>query len=214
MRKLSFGLSFLVIAFFSQAAFAQTPYSPARCSYGNQDSTCVTPLYTRWQAAPTCPSDPGWTTAVAAAWIGSKYTQPQCAYQPPPTCPSGQVQTAAPVWNGSSWVGMSCNPPPGGDPGNIAAMCSAQIPSGYYTTSSWSQDTDPDIRHMDDYVASFSGISGYSTVYSLNADGPTYSMPCYDRNNYRGRCYVAPNNSIVALILSQASSASSGQCNH
>ena len=93
-------------------------------------------------------------------------------------------------------------------------MCSAHIPGGYYPSSSWSLDTDPDIRHMDDYVASYSGVSGYSSVYSLNADGPTYYLPCFDRNNYRGRCYVAPNSSLVAIIMSQASFATGGACNH
>ncbi|CAJ0806988.1 hypothetical protein LMG18095_04533 [Ralstonia thomasii] len=36
---------------------------------------------------------------------------------PAPTCPSGQVQTVAPIWNGESWSAPSCalpanNPPP------------------------------------------------------------------------------------------------------
>lgn len=200
-------LIFLVVLTASGAATA----GPARCSYGNQDSTCVTPLTTAWQAAPTCSTDPGWTTVGAAQWIGSKWTSPSCSYQPAPTCPGGFTQTSAPWWNGSSWVGLGCQPSIPPDP---TPACSAAIPSGYYPSSAWSQDTDPQIRSYDDYVAAYTGISGYSTVYSLNADGPTYSLPCYDRNNYRGRCYVGANNSVIAIIMTQASSASSGQCNH
>jgi hypothetical protein len=31
---------------------------------------------------------------------------------PAPTCPTGYEQNAAPVWNGSSWVGLGCALPP------------------------------------------------------------------------------------------------------
>lgn len=131
MKKLVFVLSFLTVVFFSRSAFPQTPHSPARCSYGNQDSSCATPLYSAWQAAPACSSDAGWTTVASAQWIGSRYTSPSCSYQAPPTCSTGQVQTQAPVWNGSSWVGLSCSPPPGGNPPTQAqqAACLAAMNS-------------------------------------------------------------------------------------
>jgi len=99
-------------------------------------------------------------------------------------------------------------------PKDPSGACNAQIPAGYYPSGGWTQDTDPNIVNYDNYVASYSGISGYSAVYSLNADGPTYSLPCYDRNNYRGRCFVRSDSSVIAIIMSQASGASSGQCNH
>ncbi|CAE6849355.1 hypothetical protein R75461_07395 [Paraburkholderia nemoris] len=85
---------------------------PVRCSVNNQDSTCVGHLTTAWQAAPTCPNQPGWTTIASAQWIGSQYSAPQCNYQAPPTCPTGFTQTAAPTWNGSNWVGIGCAVPP------------------------------------------------------------------------------------------------------
>ncbi|MGF6658582.1 hypothetical protein QF000_000226 [Paraburkholderia atlantica] len=82
---------------------------PARCSPGNQDSSCVGMITTAWQAPPTCPTDAGWTTVAAAQWIGSQYSAPQCNYQAPPICPAGYDQTG-PDWNGSAWVNLRCNP--------------------------------------------------------------------------------------------------------
>lgn len=210
MKKLTFWLSFLVLAFFNQAAFAQTPYSPVRCSYGNQDSSCATPLYTQWQAAPTCPADPGWTTAVAAQWAGSKYTQPQCAYQPPPSCPSGQVQTAAPVWNGSSWVGMSCNPPPGGDPGNMAAMCSAQIPAGYTHITSWTDNT----AEYRQWAHLYGTDPNDSELTMANIEGPAYLAVCNTYTEYIAACLIRSDGSLDQLQMGHQFSQSSGQCNH
>ncbi len=187
---------------------------PARCSVNNQDSTCVGTITTGWQTAPTCPSSAGWTMITPAKWIGSQYSAPQCNYQNPPTCPGGFHETVPASWNGSNWVGQQCQPN-ATQATDVANACNAHIPSGYYPTSAWSQDTDPQKRAYDDYVAAYTGgVAGYSTVYSLGADGPTYSLPCYDRNNYLGRCYVASDSSVIAIIMSQASSASSGQCNH
>ena len=82
---------------------------PVRCSVNNQDSTCVGQITTAWQTPPTCPSTAGYTTVAAAQWIGSQYSAPQCNYQAPPSCPSGYDQTG-PVWNGSTWVNLSCTP--------------------------------------------------------------------------------------------------------
>ncbi|MGF6547128.1 hypothetical protein QFZ96_002199 [Paraburkholderia youngii] len=87
---------------------------PVRCSVNNQDSTCVGHITTVWQTAPTCPTDPGWTTVAAAQWIGSQYTAPQCNYQAPPSCAPGYDQTSL-DWNGSAWVNLTCiprTPPP------------------------------------------------------------------------------------------------------
>ncbi|ADG20615.1 hypothetical protein HDG35_007086 [Paraburkholderia sp. JPY681] len=87
---------------------------PVRCSVNNQDSTCVTQITTGWQTAPTCSSGPGYTTVSAAQWIGSKYSDPVCNYQAPPSCAPGWIQSG-PDWNGSSWVNLGCtapSPPP------------------------------------------------------------------------------------------------------
>lgn len=92
------------ILLFGRAALA----APVTCSYGYQDSTCGSFLSNAPQAAPTCPGSAGWTTAVAAKWIGSQYSAPQCSYQAAPTCPTGYTQTVAPAWNGSSWGSPGC----------------------------------------------------------------------------------------------------------
>jgi hypothetical protein len=84
---------------------------PVRCSVNNQDSTCVGHLTTAWQAAPTCPNQPGWTTIASAQWIGSQYSAPQCNYQAPPSCPANDVTVSGPSWTGSSWIGLACQAP-------------------------------------------------------------------------------------------------------
>ncbi|WP_205814950.1 hypothetical protein [Burkholderia sp. Ac-20345] len=93
------------------AAWANLVFAgPARCSYGNQDSTCVNPIRSAPIAQPQCSTGAGWTTVSASVWQGSQWSAPQCNYQAPPTCPSGYDQQSAPVWNGSSWVGIVCAP--------------------------------------------------------------------------------------------------------
>jgi len=109
----------------SSAAMA----GPVRCSVSNQDSTCVGHLTTAWQTPPTCPNQPGWTTAAPAQWIGSQYSAPQCNYQAPPTCPNGFNQTSAPSWNGSNWVGLGCaaSPPALPETAQLASVCESAI---------------------------------------------------------------------------------------
>lgn len=87
----------------------------AHCSYGFQDSSCGPTISTAAQAAPQCPGDPGWTTGTAAQWQGSRFSSPQCNYQPKTTCPAGYSTVSDSYWNGSSWVGLACAipPPPG-----------------------------------------------------------------------------------------------------
>jgi hypothetical protein len=50
---------------------------------------------------------------------------------PPPTCPTGFTQTSAPVWNGSSWTGLGCQPvarqPPLVTPQDEAVACVAYL---------------------------------------------------------------------------------------
>lgn len=107
---------------------------PVRCSVNNQDSSCVGHITTAWQAPPTCPTLPGYTTAAPAQWIGSGYSAPQCNYQAAPTCPAGYTQTQAPGWNGSSWSAPGCAPPappqdPTGGGYDPVAVCSADFPA-------------------------------------------------------------------------------------
>lgn len=84
--------------------------NPVVCTPGYYDATCNGKIAAGYQAAPTCPTDPGWITVSPAQWQGSKFSSPQCSYQARPACPAGMTQTAAPVWNGAAWVGMTCQP--------------------------------------------------------------------------------------------------------
>ena len=98
----------------ASAAFA----NPVLCSPGYQDSTCGTPLRGSGPPQPQCSTGPGWTTSAASVWQGSRWSQPACNYQPPPSCPPSYIQSG-PSWNGSQWVGLVCTapapppPPPG-----------------------------------------------------------------------------------------------------
>lgn len=66
---------------------------------------------------PLCSAAPGWTTAVASTWNGASWSVPVCSFAAAPVCPPGFNQTNPPSWNGSSWVGLSCQP--------IAPVCPA-----------------------------------------------------------------------------------------
>jgi hypothetical protein len=92
------------ITFWTGSVFA----GPARCSYGNQDSTCITPIAAAPQPQPECSTAAGWTTTTASTWIGSKWTAPSCHYQPPPSCAAGYTETTAPTWTGSYWTAPGC----------------------------------------------------------------------------------------------------------
>lgn len=117
----------LLIALGSVGAHA----APAHCSYGYQDSSCLTPQYRAPQTAPTCSTDAGWTTLTPAKWIGSRFTSPQCSYQAPPTCLAGYTETSPPVWNGASWSAPGCTPTFSPSvPGIAAGICTAAVASG------------------------------------------------------------------------------------
>jgi hypothetical protein len=92
------------------AGFANAYAAPGHCSYGYQDSSCITPQYRAPEPPPGCSTDAGWTTLTSAKWMGSGYTQPACHYDAPPTCRAGFTQTSDPVWNGSSWSAPECTP--------------------------------------------------------------------------------------------------------
>jgi hypothetical protein len=99
----------LLVALLSGARCALA--TPVLCSPGNQDSTCVPLISGGPIPAPRCSTDAGWTTTSPAVWQGSHWSEPQCNYEAPPTCPSGYTQTSSPVWNGSSWSEPGCTPP-------------------------------------------------------------------------------------------------------
>lgn len=184
---------------------------PLRCSYGNQDSTCTTPISAGWQPQPQCSTGPGWTTVGGSTWIGSQWTAPQCNYQAPPSCPTGFNQTSAPWWNGSSWVGLGCASPPS-VPTNPVAACTAAVPPGYSSSASWKQVSGGIVW---DALAQQAGISGYSSEWELfPAFGPAYSSACGSGNEYDGMCYARSDNSVAGIIMSESLNFSNGQCNH
>lgn len=107
--------------------------APPLCSYGYADSTCVPALVSVAQTPPTCSTDPGWTTAAPAPWLGHHYGNPQCIYTAPQPCPAGFDTISAATWNGSTWVGPQCQPATPivqkPDLPTIAALCSASMAS-------------------------------------------------------------------------------------
>jgi len=131
MKPIEFWLKLALVACMllaRQVAYA----TPVRCSMGYQDSSCVGTIAQAPQQPTSCPTGAGYTTIAGAQWIGSRYTAPQCNYQPAPTCPSGDIQTAAASWTGSTWTGLQCGAP--SPPTPPAATCT-YIPGvtyGYY----------------------------------------------------------------------------------
>ncbi|MCP3718511.1 hypothetical protein [Paraburkholderia sp. CNPSo 3281] len=108
--------------------------APAHCAYGYQDSSCLGPQYRAAQTPPTCSTGAGWTTLTPAKWMGSGFTQPQCNYQAPPSCQTGWQEISGPSWNGSAWVGLSCQIPPAPGPNT----CQYGFASGpTWNGSSW-----------------------------------------------------------------------------
>lgn len=110
--------------------------TPVTCSPGYQDNTCLTPIYHDPIPAPQCAQGPRWVTTGSAVWQGSHWSQPQCSYQAPPSCPAGMLQTAAPTWTGSQWTQPGCQsvPPPAVDPIAQCAQAIAQRQGGYGIT--------------------------------------------------------------------------------
>lgn len=56
------------------------------------------------------PTSPGCGAPRVWSFVNGHYTCQNPPPPPPPTCPPGYVQTSAPSWNGSSWVGLVCQP--------------------------------------------------------------------------------------------------------
>ncbi|WP_410199469.1 hypothetical protein [Burkholderia cenocepacia] len=107
--------------------------TPVVCSSGYQDNTCLTPIRHDPIPAPQCAQGPGWVTTGSPVWQGSHWSQPQCSYQAPPSCPAGMQQTAAPTWTGSQWTQPGCQavPPPVVNPIAGCAQAIAQRQSAY-----------------------------------------------------------------------------------
>lgn len=191
-KRAVFGIALLL-------GMASANAAPAHCSYGYQDSSCITPQYRAPQTPPAgCSTAAGWTTVTAAKWMGSGYTQPVCSYQTPPTCPDGYLVAAQPSWNGTNWVGLACQLPPASpDPGgSCEALVDHNTYHGQYAYV-WTRES-----KSVSYSATQNGIPSSAVTYeairdsSNNVDvawtGPTYTDEslCVTSNVWHAWCYV------------------------
>lgn len=178
--------------------------SPVRCSPGNEDSTCITPIVTAWQTPTNCSTGPGWTTTTPAKWIGSQYTAPTCNYQAPPSCPGGYTEISPPSWNGATWVGLACVPslPPPPDP---VAICQNTVPSGFSITSQ--DSTTP--ANLASWGKKFPG----GTLLIFGAVGPSYTSECHGGQDlYILGCSVSPAGGLNGWNPTPA--VNDGNCGH
>jgi hypothetical protein len=154
---------------------------PIDCTPRYSDSHCVTPIRSGAIPAPTCPSAPGYSTITPAVWAGYRWTQPECSsYQAPPTCPTGYVQTTAPSWNGSAWIGMSCEQPVPRQPDGPTTCLNAASSGNIMVQSLWVSPRR--------YVAT-SQFTPYVAFFQITWSGaarnwqwPTYSIYEYPSN--------------------------------
>lgn len=208
---------------------------PARCSYGNQDSTCTTPISSAPIPQPQCSTGAGWTTAAAAVWQGSHWSAPQCNYQAPPSCPIGYVQVAPPSWTGTSWIPPTCIPsaPPtmpadqqqacanaAAGYGKFISPVSAFIGPQSETTNQVANDinTQPPPLICEAPGTSF-GSSAYGTWPPTNGPYDVYKLGFGTNSNGYGSstqvfaCMLnAGTTQVVGFILSQSQNASGGPC--
>lgn len=209
---------------------------PARCSYGNQDSTCTTPISSAPIPQPQCSTGAGWTTTAAAVWIGSRWSAPSCNFQPPPMCPGGYQQTSAPWWNGSSWVGLGCTlpPPPQATSADQQQAC-ANAAAGYgkyispvsafigpqsETTNQVANDvnTQPPPLICEAPGTGF-GSSAYGSWPPTNGPYDVYKLGFgtdsggYGTSAQVFACMLNPGTTqVVGFILSQSQNATGGPC--
>nr|WP_261530808.1 hypothetical protein [Burkholderia multivorans] len=163
---------------------------PARCSYGNQDSTCTTPISSAPIPQPQCSTGPGWTTVSASVWQGSQWSAPQCNYQAPPSCPAGQVMTSAPMWNGSSWSQPVCQLPAPQLPAqtNWAQICDQASAARGYSTHFTNSMFHP--YTFGTGVATMGGEDGM-------AIGPPYINGDLSTSQYDATCFVRIDNGAI-----------------
>lgn len=212
--------------------------APIPCTPGYQDSTCAAPLRNGAIPQPQCQSGAGWTMVAAAVWQGSRWSEPQCSFQSPPSCPAGFDMLSPPTWNGQSWGAPTCAAPlppaPVIDPNQV---CTA-VASGY-------RMSDADRR----LFASFDGqitrdapfqVSrtwrDWSTIPGKNPNYPygggytsdkyvafygaltgpwyLYQLACQQSNTWEAFCYVNRSTGTVDYFWINATGANNGQCNH
>lgn len=210
--------------------------APIPCTPGYQDSTCAAPLRNGAIPQPQCQSGAGWTMVTAAVWQGSRWSQPQCNYAAPPSCPPGFDMLSSPVWNGQSWSAPACAAPlppaPVIDPNQV---CTAAA-NNYTLTAADMQrlnSANQSITRNAPFRQStqwqdWSTIPGVNPNYPYNFGpggdkvftgtwtGPWYNNQnaCHEQNTWAVLCFINPSNGAVDSLSLNPAGASSGQCNH
>lgn len=210
--------------------------APIPCTPGYQDSTCAAPLRNGEIPQPQCQSGAGWKTVAASVWQGSRWSEPQCSFQLPPSCPAGFDMLSPPTWNGQSWNAPTCAAPlppaPVIDPNQV---CTAAVNS--HTLTAVDMEAFNSIEQTLTSRAPFRQATAWrdwSTIPGLNPDwpygwgyqgdkvfvaqltGPSYNkqLACRVQNSWTGYCYVNPSSGGVDLLWVATSGAGNGQCNH
>ncbi len=211
--------------------------APIPCTPGYQDSTCAAPLRNGAIPQPQCQSGAGWTMVTAAVWQGSRWSQPQCNYAAPPSCPSGFDTVAASSWTGASWTQPTCTPhitppPPISDPNQVctaaannytltaadmqslnSAGTSITRSAPFRQSTSW-QDWSTIAGANQSWPYQF-GPRG-DRVFTGTWTGPWYNnqLACHEQNSWAILCFTNPANGAVDSLKVYVAGASNGQCNH
>ncbi len=210
--------------------------APIPCTPGYQDSTCAAPLRNGAIPQPQCQSGAGWTMVTAAVWQGSRWSDPQCNFQPAPSCPPGFDMLSPPAWNGQSWSAPTCAAPlppaPVIDPNQVCTaaansytLTAADIKSlssgdqSITTNAPFRQSTPwQDWSTLPTANPSWPYLIGYQgdKVFTGTFTGPWYNKQeaCREQNSWAILCYVNPSNGAVDHLMVYTLGASSGQCNH
>lgn len=199
----------VLLALSSAAGLLGSPHASIAQVWGIGPDGKMGYVTTRLPSSPNCTPPQVWT-------LTNGHYSCQTPIPPAPTCPVGYTQDSPPVWNGSSWVGLSCSvPPPPPSSVDPRAACAAAVPGGYTQPASFGADSSLNLP-LDNYNAQQSGIAGYSSIWSGSSTvlGPSYSNACGTANTYRAVCYTRPDNSVVGLFFVPTGGTSSGQCNH
>lgn len=99
------------------AVWQGSHFSAPVCAYYPEPETCEQQGYSSGTPG-TVIVDPVWN-ATTDSWSTA-----QCSYTAAPACPSGQTQTSAPIWNGTTWVGQVCVANP--TPVNPITLCTSE----------------------------------------------------------------------------------------
>ncbi|CAL8480986.1 Secreted protein (plasmid) [Caballeronia sp. S22] len=121
----------------SNAEWVQNPIGVPRAP-GCDPGYSWQKLGVRYQCATPQPNC-AYGFASGPVWTGTGWNY-SCNVPPPPSCPSGYIQQAAPSWNGSAWVGQLCYPGAQQQPpGNPEEACRAYVTKQLGFWPGWGQ---------------------------------------------------------------------------